>query len=138
MADKKDDDSLAQALIRLLGGEKKPEVFQENRYSVRSYLEVPIVIELGNTPINARTFDISSQGLYVRTTSLPPAGNRLNARFILPDGHTIACKLRVVWVNDYSSTSVVINRPPGFGAEFAEISEKDRSLLVESIEKKLI
>lgn len=138
MADKKNDDSLAEALTRLLGGQKKPDGFQENRRTVRSFLEIPIVLEVGNTPVNATTFDISLQGLYVRSTSMPSAGTKFNARFILPDGHVIPCRLRVVWLNDYNSLSVVINRPPGFGAEFVEIAEEDRSLVLEAIEKKLI
>lgn len=110
----------------------------ENRQAVRSYLEVPIVFHGSKGKVEATSFDINTQGLFVRTTQLPEPGVRRKAELTLPGGPVIACTLQVVWVNDYGSSAVVINRPPGFGAIFTEITEGDRSLIQDAVNNHLI
>ncbi len=87
----------------------KSPAFKENRRVVRSYLEAPLQFTLGSETVNATTFDISEQGLYVRTTRLPKVGMPVKAEFTLPGERKVVCSLKVVWVNDYSSTALVIN-----------------------------
>jgi hypothetical protein len=106
---------------------------KESRRHVRSYLEVPIVFQSGGEGVEATTFDISPQGLYVRTTCFPQVGARLLAEFGLPSGHRIHCLLLVVWINDYNALKVIINRPPGFGAAFEEIRPQDQEAISKAI-----
>ena len=121
------------------GGQAKAAVpVPENRRVVRSYLEVPIVFHGSKGMVEATSFDISTQGLFVRTTQLPEPGVRLKVNLTLSVDHVIACTLQVVWVNDYNSSAVVINRPPGFGAIFTEITEGDRNLIQDAVNNHLI
>jgi hypothetical protein len=106
---------------------------KESRRQVRSYLEVPIVFQSGGEGVEATTFDISPQGLYVRTTRLPKVGARLPAEFVLPSGHRIHCHLLVAWINDYNALKVIINRPPGFGAALEEIRLEDQEAISRAI-----
>jgi hypothetical protein len=110
----------------------------ENRQVVRSYREAPIVFHSPKGTLEATSFDISTQGLFVRTTQLPEPGVRLKAELTLSAGHVIPCTLQVVWVNDYNSSAVVINRPPGFGAIFTEIMEGDRNFIQDAVNNHLI
>jgi hypothetical protein len=112
-----------------LSMKKEAEAIQENRKYVRSFLSVPILLDTGQETADATTFDISEHGLYVRTTHLLQPGASLKARFTLPNGKRISCVLQVVWTNDFNSPSVVLNRPPGFGAIFSEISDLDREAI---------
>lgn len=138
MADKAKLNWLKRFFRRPAPKVEPPVVFHEFRTTVRSYLEVPIVVEAEKGSYDATTLDISDQGLFVRTTQLPTPGVSMKARFSLPNSHSISCTLRAVWINDYNSSSVVINRPPGFGAVFTEIQDEDRKAIHEAIKLNLI
>ena len=96
------------------------------------------MFECERESVDARTFDISEQGLYVRSTRHPKVGDQFRAQFSLPGGNPITCELRVVWINDYNLPAALFNRPPGFGAIFSRISEDDQRAIALAIEKKLI
>lgn len=115
----------------------KPAEEDMNRQLVRSFLEEPIELEVENEVLEATTFGISTDGLYVRTMHLL-LGSKFTARFSLPNGHPIACEMQVMWINDYHSTPVIPNRPPGFGAVFIGIREEDQKAINEAIQLKLV
>ncbi|MDD5544209.1 MAG: PilZ domain-containing protein [Acidobacteriia bacterium] len=125
----------SSGLEEQMKGIERPE---ESRRHVRSYLEVPIIFQDKENWVNATTFDVSAQGLYVRTTHAPGVNTRLRAEFTLPNGHTVRCNLRVAWINDYKMAPVVINRPPGFGAEFEGIQPQDQTAISKAIESDVI
>ncbi len=109
---------------------------REKRKCARSFLETPVMYELEGETVNARTFDISAGGLFIRTTQLPMEESYLGARLVLPTGRRISCILRVAWINDYNASALVINRPPGFGASFLEIGLDDRRAIAEALRRK--
>lgn len=85
MADKAKLNWLKRFFRRSAPKAEPPVVFREFRRTVRSYLEVPIVVEAERGSYDATTFDISDQGLFVRTAQLPIPGVSMKTRFSLPN-----------------------------------------------------
>jgi hypothetical protein len=75
--------------------------------------------------------NVSTRGVYVELSRLPPADSRVVLTFSLAGDRThIACEGRIRWLNQPSSSegcSVAnSNLPPGCGVEFLNLDSLDR------------
>jgi hypothetical protein len=75
--------------------------------------------------------NVSTRGVYVELSELPPADSRVVLTFSLAGDRThIACEGRIRWLNPPStfegSSVTSSNLPPGCGVEFLRLDALDR------------
>jgi CheY-like chemotaxis protein len=94
------------------------------------YTPVKVIIERIREEIWGFSTDMSENGLYIRTLVPPPPGTMLTIAFRPPTAEgTVQMGARVAWRKEYGSAANP-SKHPGFGIEFARISEPDRAALL--------
>jgi Tfp pilus assembly protein PilZ len=66
-------------------------------------------------------------GLFVSTYKLPPLGHAVRVRVSLPGGYEFEANAVVRWRREPSDSGS--DAPPGFGAQFTEITAEARQLV---------
>ncbi len=121
---------LEQALTRQ-DAAKAEKSGAERRLSERVLVDLEVDYATDETYLFAYIADISTMGIFVRTTSPEPAGTRLNLRFG-PRGSSSDDLLElegvVIWVNAFRQGSVD-NRECGMGIQFVDLAPEQRERL---------
>jgi Tfp pilus assembly protein PilZ len=71
---------------------------------------------------------VASGGLFVATYQVPEVGQELLLKVTMPGGYAFEAKGVVAWRRDVD-TGTTASSPPGFGAQFSEISDEGRGLI---------
>jgi CheY-like chemotaxis protein len=94
------------------------------------FAPVRFTIERINEEIWGYCTDISENGLYVRTLIPPPGDAMLTISFKAPTAEgMVQMGARVAWRKEYGDSSHP-SKLPGFGLEFARLSEPDRAAVL--------
>ncbi len=99
---------------------------------VLTHLEVDIANE--NNYLFAYITDISSTGIFVRTTTPESPGTLLQLRFTPEHGAAIEVEGEVVWVNPFRPSDSE-NIDPGMGIRFRSLTDDLRVRLDELVKK---
>ena len=93
------------------------------------FTPVKVIIERIREEIWGFSTDMSENGIYIRTLVPPPVGAMLTISFKAPTAEgMVQLGARVAWRKEYGSQANP-SKHPGFGIEFARISEPDRAAL---------
>ena len=120
---------LEQALTRQDAAKAKSGA--ERRLSERVLVDLEVDYATDETYLFAYIADISTMGIFVRTTSPEPAGTRLNLRFGPRGGSSddlLELEGMVIWVNAFREGSID-NRECGMGVQFVDLTQAQRDRL---------
>ncbi|MEO8699727.1 MAG: TIGR02266 family protein [Kofleriaceae bacterium] len=109
----------------------------ERRRAPRVLVDLEVDYASEENYLFAYITDISSTGIFVRTTTPEGPGTHLNLRFAAPDDSKedmIECEGEVIWVNPYRP-GTPDNLHPGMGIRFVGIDDELRTRLLELIRR---
>src|SRR5690606_1705712 len=95
------------------------------RAARRHIIRVPVIYSSEYLTLDCMARDLSAGGMYIASEILDPVGTHCHVT-ALPDGRGA---LRFEAVVCHVSTDIVHGRPPGFGVQFATMSEPARDWL---------
>ena len=72
---------------------------------------------------------VASGGLFVATYQMPDVGQELLLKVTMPGGYAFEAKGVVAWRREVNPATTASGSPPGFGAQFSEISDEGRGLI---------
>ena len=109
----------------------------DERKSPRRLLKLPVNYWVNGRLCLESCFDLSEIGMFlaVADEAPPPRGTALKLRFWLPIAdRLIGTDAEVVWVNTVEG-DLRISHPPGMGVSFTALTEADRALIREYLDK---
>ncbi len=121
---------LEQALTRP-DAAKAEKSGAERRLSERVLVDLEVDYATDETYLFAYIADISTMGIFVRTTTPEPAGTRLNLRFGPRGGggdELLELEGIVIWVNAFKQGSMD-NRECGMGIQFVDLTQEQAERL---------
>jgi uncharacterized protein (TIGR02266 family) len=98
---------------------------------VRAHLKVLVTTHLAQELLVVH--DLSENGLFLRTHRAPPPGSTLGIEFHDKSGRSLELEATVVWVRKEGEGY----GPAGMGVAFHDVSDWDRTLLLELVETAL-
>jgi hypothetical protein len=72
---------------------------------------------------------IDSGGIFIATYQIPEIGQPLNIKVALPGGYEFEAQGVVRWTRDAPLSGAGTDSPPGYGAQFTNISQEGRQLV---------
>jgi Tfp pilus assembly protein PilZ len=72
---------------------------------------------------------VATGGLFIATYQVPEVGQELLLKVTMPGGYAFEAKGVVAWRRDVNPATTASGAPPGFGAQFSEISDEGRGLI---------
>lgn len=111
----------------------------DRRRAPRVFVDLEVDYASEENYLFAYITDISSTGIFVRTTTPEQPGTLLNLRFAgggssASGGRGIECEGEVIWVNPYRP-GTPDNLHPGMGIRFVDIDDEMRDRLLELIRR---
>ena len=101
----------------------------KKRAKPRILIRAMVDLDSSNTYLYAITRDIAEGGIFVETDNVLPVDSELSIRFTLPNvDQVFAVTTRVAWINS-------AEEKPGMGLEFKNISQGDKDILADYIER---
>ena len=89
------------------------------RREKRKKVNFDAIFSSNGLPVDCTLYDLSSGGAFISTDQLPPLNSVIQISFTLPNGTSIQCSSRIIWVNETLS-----QRPRGIGIRFALLSKE--------------
>lgn len=72
---------------------------------------------------------IDSGGIFIATYSIPDVGQKLIIKVSMPGGYEFEALGEVKWTRDAPNSTSGVEAPPGYGAQFTQISPEARQLV---------
>jgi Tfp pilus assembly protein PilZ len=72
---------------------------------------------------------VSSGGLFVATYQVPQLGEKLLLKVSMPGGYEFEAEGVVAWTREAQLSTTPSDAPPGFGAQFSDITDEGRALV---------
>jgi type IV pilus assembly protein PilZ len=144
-------------LMSSMDGKMPKSTGAERRLSERVLVDLEVDYRQDDTFLFAYITDISTMGIFVRTTTPEPPGTRFNLRFSSPRMSSLAATLskvsgargggrwvesdeqewlelegEVIWVNAFRGDSTD-NPNPGMGIQFVDLTEEQRERIVQLV-----
>jgi hypothetical protein len=114
---------------------KAPAGRDNVRKHARSAVELPVTISDAANKVQGQiefdTHDLSVGGAFIRSDLLFEVGEELSLLFVLPAGHTVRARGRVVRVARDTGDDGV----PGMGIAFAHLTDRDRDAILELVQR---
>ena len=118
---------------RILFPEKR-----ELRMSPRVEDNILVRYQIGRSDFSGFSYNISTGGIFLRTTSPPPEQTPLRLAFSLPPDHRLIESEGVVtWRNEYRPDTEM-SYPPGVGIKFTRIESHDQHAIKRHVLQRLI
>lgn len=101
-----------------------------DRRDLRVACQLPVLFLAGKSPVGAYLLDISDGGAFVATREQVPQSQKLRMALYLETDRPalLEIKGRVAWLNE-EGKRVHSGLPVGFGVEFLELEDKERTAL---------
>ena len=101
-----------------------------DRRDLRIPCQFPVILVIGDTPIGAQVMDIGDGGLFLASHEPVHRDTLVRLALYLPEGKPVLRELggRIAWLNE-DGKRVNPTLPPGFGVEFLDLEEAERSAL---------
>ena len=133
-ATKKEADSVPRATP-----EASRSAVAERRAAPRVLLDLEVDYAREENFLFAYITDISTTGIFIRTTQPEPPGTPLNLRFTPPDDDDpdatpMAVEGEVIWINPYLPSDVN-HVDPGMGVRFIGLTDQDRDRLLRLVRR---
>jgi uncharacterized protein (TIGR02266 family) len=117
---------------RILYPEKR-----ELRMSPRVEDNILVRYRIGESDFSCYSYNISTGGLFLRTTAPPPENTPLRLVFSLPrNNHLIESEGVVTWRNEYRPDAEM-SYPPGIGVKFTRIESEDKRAIKRHVLQRL-
>jgi two-component system, cell cycle response regulator len=109
-----------------------------DRRDLRVPCQFPAIFLLGQTPIGAQVVDIGDGGLFLASHEPVRRDTLVRLALYLPGGKPVLRELggRIAWLNE-DGKRVNPTLPPGFGLEFLELEESERSALKHLVDSEI-
>jgi hypothetical protein len=92
------------------------------------------VLTRGGQQRDVFTIDVGLSGVYVELGDMPPVGERVSVRFLLPGNEIpIEAACRVAWRHGEGKALSSKSLPPGVGLQFVELGERDKERVREHV-----
>ena len=101
-----------------------------DRRDLRVPCQFPAIFLLGNSPVGAQVLDIGDGGVFLASREPVRLETPIRVALYLPDANPQLRELtgKIAWLNE-DGHRVNPTLPPGFGVEFLELGERERSAL---------
>ena len=106
----------------------------ERRSAPRVLVDLEVDYASEDIYLFAYITDISTTGIFVRTTAPEAPGTHLNLRFSSESAETLEAEGEVIWVNPYRP-GTPDNLHPGMGIRFLNLDSELRDRLIELIRR---
>jgi len=109
-----------------------------DRRDLRVPCQFPAIFLLGNTSIGGQVVDIGDGGLFLASHEPVRRDTLVRLALYLPEGRPVLRELggRIAWLNE-DGQRVNPTLPPGFGVEFLDLEETERSALKHLVDSEM-
>jgi CheY-like chemotaxis protein len=109
-----------------------------DRRDLRIPCQFPAIFLLGQTPIGAQVVDIGDGGLFLASHEPVRLDTLVRLALYLPEGKPVLRELngRIAWLNE-DGKRVNPTLPSGFGVEFLDLDETERSALKHLVDSEM-
>ena len=103
------------------------------RQNLRIAVSVPVQVRLGPSSTAAYSYNLSRDGMYIRSHEAPAPGTIVEVAFALPDRSRYVRVTAEVMHAQRRQTGARI--PPGFGVRFRDVDETDAQAITEFVKR---
>jgi two-component system, cell cycle response regulator len=109
-----------------------------DRRDLRVPCQFPVIFLLGKTPIGAQAMDIGDGGVFLASHEPVRHGAPVKLALYLPEAKPTLRELtgKIAWINE-DGKRVNPTLPPGFGVEFLDLEETERSALKHLVDSEM-